>query len=850
MTAVADAVDDPTANEPTGEPPVHMNAAEPDLTVLPSLDEAVAAACGRIAPLWPLERFVAVNPYLGLTDHTFAEAAERLARTAGARSTMPAAYYLALVDAGRITTIDLEHALARCGEASTNVAAFLDRVRTAGDANERAGTRVPTVARVATSATRKDWTSFTIDRLSGWAAAYFDDGQALWRSADATQPLFTAWLDEARIDRTPDVMGLKGFRAAVRSLPADARAVTELAVGELGVPAEQLEVYLHAVLLQLGGWSAHAARIVWDAGLYGREDDTLVDWLAVLLAWELCLARALDAKGVGPAWRDAIEDLVVLDLGPETDTALADLVVLQDAFDRAQQRELIEQFATRPEVPAAERRPSTQAVFCIDVRSEVFRRHLESVAPDVDTIGFAGFFGFPIEYLPLAHESGEAQCPVLLTPAATVVETVEDPARYTEAVEARRLKHHVRKSWKSFKMGAISCFSFVGPVGLLYLPKMFTDAYGRSRPVPRPEDEGLPAWARSTMTPSLDAVGSSLANGIDLEQRVQLAQGALTAMSMKSGFAPIVLITGHGATTVNNPYDTGLDCGACGGHTGEANARVAAAILNDPQVRDVLRGRNIDIPADTWFVAGQHNTTTDVVSIFDREHVPHSHAAALTELESQLAAAGRRARAERAPRMGVAASATDAIDAAVIGRSADWAQVRPEWGLAGCRAFVVAPRAHTQTLDLGGRSFLHSYAWRQDEGFGVLELIMTAPMVVASWISLQYFASTVDNDRFGSGNKVLHNVVGRLGVLEGNGGDLRVGLPWQSVHDGEQYQHEPLRLNVMIEAPIDAMNDVLAKHDGVRDLLDNGWLQLLALDDDGHVSHRYVGALEWEPVAE
>ncbi len=178
----------------------------------------------------------------------------------------------------------------------------------------------------------------------------------------------------------------------------------------------------------------------------------------------------------------------------------------------------------------------------------------------------------------------------------------------------------------------------------------------------------------------------------------------------------------------------------------------------------------------------------------------------------------------------------------MIARSADWAQVRPEWGLAGCRTFVVAPRERTRHLDLAGRSFLHSYDWRADAGFGVLELVMTAPMVVASWISLQYYASTVDNDRFGSGNKVLHNVTGRTGVFEGNGGDLRVGLPWQSVHDGEHYQHEPLRLNVVIEAPIDAMNDVIARHAGVADLLDNGWLHLFAMDDSGAISHHYEGA--------
>jgi hypothetical protein len=188
-------------------------------------------------------------------------------------------------------------------------------------------------------------------------------------------------------------------------------------------------------------------------------------------------------------------------------------------------------------------------------------------------------------------------------------------------------------------------------------------------------------------------------------------------------------------------------------------------------------------------------------------------------------------------------------DKAITTRSKDWSQVRPEWGLAGCSAFVVAPRERTQGIHLEGKSFLHSYNWKKDEGFGVLELIMTAPMVVTSWINLQYYGSTVDNKSFGSGNKTLHNVTAGVGVLEGYSGDLRVGLPWQSLHDGKNYQHEPLRLNVFIEAPIDAMNDILEKHTSVRNLCDNGWLNLLAINELGKVSYRYTGNLEWEKIA-
>jgi uncharacterized protein YbcC (UPF0753/DUF2309 family) len=269
-------------------------------------------------------------------------------------------------------------------------------------------------------------------------------------------------------------------------------------------------------------------------------------------------------------------------------------------------------------------------------------------------------------------------------------------------------------------------------------------------------------------------------------------------------------------------------------------------LLNDVQVRAALAERGVQVPADTWFVAALHDTTTDEVRWYDADLVPASHREQLDRLQADLVVAGSGARAERARRLGIAAGAD--VDAAILARAADWAQVRPEWGLAGCAAFVAAPREHTRGLDLGGRSFLHSYDWRADDGFSVLELIMTAPMVVASWISLQYYASTVDNERYGSGNKTLHNVVGKLGVLEGTAGDLRTGLPLQSVHDGVRYQHDPVRLNVVIAAPVPAMNDVLAAHPQVAQLVDHGWVHLLAMDDDGRVTQRYAGDLRWEPV--
>jgi uncharacterized protein YbcC (UPF0753/DUF2309 family) len=323
-----------------------------------------------------------------------------------------------------------------------------------------------------------------------------------------------------------------------------------------------------------------------------------------------------------------------------------------------------------------------------------------------------------------------------------------------------------------------------------------------------------------------------------------MAGSVLKAMSLTGDFARLVLLAGHGANVVNNPHASALHCGACGGYSGEVNARLLASLLNDRDVRSGLSAQGIAIPDDTLFLGALHDTTTDAVTIYAADHPSASHADDLEQAGRWMKSAGLLARGERALRLPRAEHGQD-----IPRRARDWAELRPEWGLAGCQAFIAAPRARTAGRDLAGRAFLHDYDWRRDEGFGVLELILTAPVVVASWISLQYYGSSVAPELFGAGNKLLHNVTGGIGVVEGNGGLLRVGLPWQSVHDGDGLTHEPLRLSVLIEAPREAIADVLARHPEVRALFDNRWLHLFALDDQGRMTWRYAGDLRWESAS-
>jgi hypothetical protein len=442
----------------------------------------------------------------------------------------------------------------------------------------------------------------------------------------------------------------------------------------------------------------------------------------------------------------------------------------------------------------------------------------------------------PLEFIRLGTAYGAAHCPVLLQPTFPVFERLLGASgeRIEAAIDHRKLVRKGRKLWKGFQSSAISCYSFVESLGLAYLPKLLTDSIGVTRPVADPRNDGLSRDEQRRLGPDLDGSDDPL----PLDQRIGLAEGMLRNLGLTDRFARIVAICGHAASMVNNPYRAGYDCGACGGHSGEPNARVAAAILNDIQVRAALAERGILIPADTWFVAAVHRTTTDEIEFFGPTGCPATHRDEFRDVLAWTAAAGRATRLERSRRLG------NAGDESVLFRARDWAEVRPEWGLAGNAAFVIADRSRTTGLNLGGRCFLHEYCSAKDPEGKVLELIMTAPLVVTSWIGLQYFASAVDNQAFGSGSKVIHDVVGQFGILEGNGGDLRVGLPWQAVHDGTTLQHEPLRLTVIIEASRERVADILNRHSGVRDLVTHAWLRLVV--EDAGARYRWTPTAGWQ----
>lgn len=329
--------------------------------------------------------------------------------------------------------------------------------------------------------------------------------------------------------------------------------------------------------------------------------------------------------------------------------------------------------------------------------------------------------------------------------------------------------------------------------------------------------------------------------GFSQEEQANFVISALSSIGLVKDMSRFILVVGHGSQSDNNPYESALDCGACGGDHGLVNARILALMANKPGVRKRMREQGIEIPDDAWFVPAMHNTTTDELTLHDLELLPSTHLIYLDRLRNALLAASRLCAQERMLDLSDDHRKLEPIAAYhnVQRNSLDWSQVRPEWGLSGNAYFIIGRRCMTQSQVLDGRAFLHSYDYSVDKRHRLLESILTGPLVVGQWINMEHYFSTVDNERFGSGSKVYHNVAGRFGVMTGNLGDLRTGLPSQTVlKEGRPY-HQPIRLITVIEAPFEHAKTAIYNVVSVKQLVRNGWIRVLIIDPETGNIHSY-----------
>ncbi len=781
----------------------------------------VQKVCSRIAPLWPLKNYVAVNPYLGFTESSFHETAKILASRSDIRMTMPLSFYLSKINDGIIKKEHLEEALVENGQFKSSED-FLEEVNQVLE-NPDKPIRFKTIVDLVDST--GEINQIMIDSISSFAAAYFDENQAIWKGPRLG--LLTTYLDEAQIDKTPKYAGLSEFKTITSNLKGSPEKIIDFITHSLGITPQESEAYYHTLLLKTLGWASYISGIDWNNKLYNSPTNVLEEFLAILLIWEYAAQESFKNESFIQNWEKHKSLFNSSDFHLQNNV-LDKEIILQDAFDRSHQNELIEKFNSNSNKESTDNQRYIQSIFCIDVRSEVIRRNIESVNPNIETIGFAGFFGFPIKYKETNLDVDNNQCPVLI-PAGPQVTLTFDTTKEKKRIEKSKIYHNqFKQTWKNYKSGAVSAFSFVSPLGIFYLPKLIKKSFKQKE-----------NRKEKINTPILDL------SHIELSELVKMSENALTAMGIKNNLAEIVLIIGHGSSSTNNPHASGLDCGACGGHSGKNNALTAAQALNDPQVRSELNQRGISIPSETLFVSGLHNTTSDEIEIYTPQNISSRHEELINEAKESFVKATQNTRIERTANfLELRKETSNELEK----RAYDWSQVRPEWGLAGCSSFIIGNRATSKAIDFQGRAFLHNYDWQSDPENKILEAILTAPMVVTSWINLQYYASVVDNEKLGAGNKTIHNVTGGIGVIEGSGGDLKTGLSLQSIHNGESFQHLPNRLNVFIEAPLQQIDLILNNHPSIKNLFNNKWIYLFKLDERGNVSHRYISNNNWDEL--
>lgn len=802
------------------------------------IQQAVESACNRIAPVWPLDQSIAVNPYWGFIETPIHATARELEIYAGSRMVMPRSFYREQWNKGAFGTVHLQEALHRLG-----LSAIDEEVVASLEHEPYAAPRVPLMTSMADD--QRDLVhgmsicDFVTHNVSQHCASYFDQFQSSWESQHHAN-LYHGWLRHACADRSPRLlMGIHCLRDYARTLPDEPMALVEYALTTIPVPQEMWPQYLLTLLMSINGWASWCAYQRWQARLAHRDDDHIIQLLAIRLAWDhFAFVHLLGSKEPS-AWSDAWKNIFLWQVQSEHSMPVE--WICQEALEYAYQSSLCRILSQEPAPPSVsdQRVTAVQAVFCIDVRSEVYRRALENCSHEIRTLGFAGFFGLPILYTPLGADAGRPQLPGLLAPSLHVSQSTGSQKEDRQFVRRRKDRRLWRSILKDFRTSASSTFTFVESCGLFYAAKLLGNRLLRLGRVTRGEpDHSKSTTLRPCPLPRQGDPNSSR------EELCDLVAGVLRNMSLTTNFARIVLLVGHGSQSANNPHASNLDCGACGGQTGEVNVRVFASLLNDNAIRAGILPRGIEIPATTHFLPALHNTTTDQITILDTDQVPLSHAGDRMRLQNWLQEASHRARRERAGSLGIkphSSLTSEALLRQFQLRSCDWSQVRPEWGLANNAAFLIAPRSRSLNMDLQGRVFLHEYQSADDPDGSVLEAIMTAPMLVTNWINMQYYASTVDNRLYGCGNKVLHNVVGgRIGVFEGNGGDLRIGLPLQSLHDGNTLRHTPLRLSVFIEAPRRAISRILGEHQVVENLVNNSWLHLFQIEPGTNILARYT----------
>ncbi len=737
----------------------------------------------------------------------------------------------------------------------------------------KTGSKHALLERVGRDRTHRDWVvalgapdpaQAVHDVLIPFLASYLDEGVARWPMPGRERGLIACFCDH--VSTMPSALSPWQRRALERLRAGDAHAISIAVLDELDVHVEHWDSYLTRVLLELPGWNGMIAWL--ESHPHDREPNaspaSLLEVTAIRLALEI---EALRESAITIGHRGALSTLTavrgaVLSQGdddeddiwrlfqlcqlagiagpdlltaPSSQTLVTSLIGALDSFDRAARletfheafehhhlREQLAAIADNIRRPAYPEPPSArfQVAFCIDDREESIRRHFEELDPRHVTLAVAGFYGVAAKFRSIDDLRAQALCPAVIHPDHVIEEhPYPDHAPWAEKRGRLRARlaawrHTMIHGSHSLARGAVLTpvlgFTWTLPLALRML-------------FPRATADIANAFAKRFLPPPR----SRLVHEFTPDECAAMVRSTLESIGLVRGFAPLVVMLGHGATSANNPHFSAYNCGACGGQNGGPNARAFAAMANDRAVRDLLRKTGIEIPETTHFIGGVHDTTSEDITLFDLDLVPPSFASELAALESAFVEARARSAHERCRRFAHAPSRLDAVRALahVEERAVDLAQARPELGHATNAVCVVGRRALTRGLFLDRRALLASYDPSIDANGAILAQVLAAAVPVCAGINLEYFFSTVDDEVWGSGSKLPHNLASLLGVMEGSSGDLRTGLPRQMIE-----VHEPVRLLTLIEASPARLLEILDANRDLAELARNSWIRLVSVD--------------------
>jgi len=671
---------------------------------------------------------------------------------------------------------------------------------------------------------------------------------------------------------------LEGLRRSVsryRVAPDQVDSLIERLLGDLGICEEERYQFLLNEALSLRGWAGYIALAENRPDLlHGQEADIkprLSEYLAIRLLLKLCAVESSQFKSRSLDLLSDNQDLDVLDqvytqayhilclfsslgLGArllDPPDVLIPLLGRLLEFDQIRRRRIwhlayernlyvraLDLLAQARTVKETSQNHTAQFVFCIDDREESIRRHLEARSPAYQTFGTAGFFGVDANYTMMSGATAP-YCPVIIQPKHAIREVPKagyegDLSKYRQKQALWfRLSGYVNRgsgSWlHNMILSLAGCFSLIPMILGVIAPKTlrFMGSLFGSEPT-------IPADLHELQV-AADSSSDSSMPGYTLDEMATRVINVLRGIGLVENIGKLVIFVGHGSSSRNNPLRSAYDCGACGGRPGRINARAICVMANDRAVRKLVKERaGIDIPETTHFMGAFHNTCSDQIEYFDADRCPQEHKELFAQVRADLVEATRQNAFERCRRF-VQAGVKDVDQAAkeALARSYMLAEARPEYGHATNAICIVGPREISKGMFFDRRSFLVSYDSKIDNDASILLGILRAVVPVCGGINLEYLFSAMDNEVYGAGTKLPHNIVSLVGIMNGTSSDLRTGLPTQMIEI-----HEPVRQLLVVVAKEDQLEKVIETDAMIAKNFAGGWMRVVLMDSAS-------GALRW-----